>query len=313
MRRRVQHGNGVLSLLPTMPRDLPHPGACGSFLTVLALVAALGPTRPCRADAFDVRPDQLVLSSSHPTATLVIRNDSDAVMKLQLNLFEWSQDPRGETVLSPSRDVVFVPANLELVPGEERKVRAGAAVPVAPKEKSYRLSVDYVPPVSMPGLRRRPLRDVTPVKLSIFLEPDAPVREEHLETVSLEAGLLSFAFRNSGNVHSTVRSVQVRGVGRLGDAIYEKTIPSWYVLAGSLQNYRVGIPAEDCRQTAQVVVEVGTNREKFVEQIELSAGACPAVQPERRATERSRKNRTGANRLGSPAPRDAVTRLATLR
>src|SRR6476619_7709440 len=102
MRRRVQHGNGVLSLPPTMPRDLPHPGSCGSFLTVLALVAALGPARLCRADAFDVRPDQLVLSSAHQTATLVIRNDSDAVMKLQRNLFEWTPDPSGAMVHSPS-------------------------------------------------------------------------------------------------------------------------------------------------------------------------------------------------------------------
>jgi hypothetical protein len=87
MKSRVQHREGVLSLPPTMTSNSSHSGSCGSFLTVLALVAALGPARPCRADAFDVRPEQLVLSSSHPTATFVIRNDSDGVMKLRLNLF----------------------------------------------------------------------------------------------------------------------------------------------------------------------------------------------------------------------------------
>jgi P pilus assembly chaperone PapD len=312
MKRRVRHGHGVHPLPPGVAK---HPADSGSrffFLMALALGAALSTAEPCPAGAFDVWPEQLVLSSSRPMATLVIRNDSDDVMKLQLNLFEWNQDARGEMQLTPSRDVVFVPPVLEVSPGKERKIRAGAAVPVSSREKSYRLSVDYVPPVSMPGLRRRPMLGVTPVKVSIFLEPDAPVREEHLETVTLEAGLLSFAFRNSGNVHSTVQSVQVRGVGRLGEAVYEKTIPGWYVLAGGLQSYRLGIPTDDCRQTAQVFVEVGTNREKFVEQIETSAGACPPVQQQPRATERSRKKRAGAARPGSPASVEA-SRLASLR
>ena len=304
MKRRVRHGHGVHHLPPGVAKK--------PFLMALALGAALSTAEPCRAGAFDVRPQQIVLSSSRPTATLMIRNDSDDVMKLQFNLFEWNQDARGEMQLTPSRDVVFVPPVLEVSPGQERRVRAGAAVPVSSREKSYRLSVDYVPPVSMPGLRRTPMRGVTPVKVSIFLEPDAPVREEHLETVTLEAGLLSFAFRNSGNVHSTVQSVQVRGVGRLGDAVYEKTIPGWYVLAGGLQSYRVGIPTDDCRQTAQVFVEVGTNREKFVEQIEPSAGACPPEQQQPRATERSRKKRAGAARPGSPDSIEA-SRLASLR
>jgi fimbrial chaperone protein len=309
MKRRVPHGHGGHPFPPGKTKNPSNSGSRSFFLIAIALGAALSTAEPCRAGAFDVWPEQLALSSSRPTATLVIRNDSDDVMKLQLSLFEWSQDARGEMRLTPSRDVVFVPPVVEVAPGEERKVRAGAAVPVSSREKSYRLSVDYVPPVSVPGFRRRPMRGVTPVKVSIFLEPDAPVREEHLETVTLEAGLLSFAFRNSGNVHSTVQSVQVRGVGRLGDAVYEKTIPGWYVLAGGLQRYRLDIPTDDCRQTAQVFVEVGTNREKFIEQIEPSAGACPPAQQHRLETERSRKKRAGVGRLDSPASIEA-SRLA---
>jgi len=243
-------------------------------LLSIGLGLAFCQAEPCRASAYHVSPVQVALSRRAPTALLTLQNDSRETLRFELAAFEWNQSPRGEMQLAPTRDIVFFPTVIAISPGEERKVRVGASAGFGPVEKSYRLFFDELPPLETVEGGVRQVRVLTQMGIPIFFQPEKVVPQARLETVSLDKGFLSFSYRNSGNVHTTLRGIRVKGVGGAGETLFETEADGWYVLAGGSREYRIEVPKEYCPQAKHVVIEVRTDRETLSEHLDPSPDVC---------------------------------------
>jgi len=65
---------------------------------------------------------------------------------------------------------------------------------------------------------------------------------------------------NRGNVHFTVKTVLFIGKNALGEVIFTKEVPGWYLLAGASRAYGADVPPERCGEVAGVDMEVKADR-----------------------------------------------------
>ena len=70
---------------------------------------------------------------------------------------------------------------------------------------------------------------------------------------------MQFDVQNDGNVHFGLQGVKVRGMDASGQALFEKQLEGWYVLAGSPRTYSVAVPAEKCSKLKTIVIDAQTD------------------------------------------------------
>lgn len=243
------------------------------FVLLLSLVLGVRAAAP--ATSFTVNRVQVFLSARAKSQTLVVRNVSTEPLRFQLDVFAWDQNLQGEMGLTPTRDIVFFPPLFALAPNEERTVRIGTVVPPAPAETTYRLFIEELPPTD--GASPRPAGQVnirTRLGIPIFLQPRKEVTGGHLEGLALRDGRVSFAVRNTGNVHFVVQAVRITGHGAGGETVFEGALEGWYVLAGGGRLYDLAVPVEKCPVTRAVAVEVHTTRATFTDRAIVPPNAC---------------------------------------
>lgn len=253
----------------------------GARVRVLALFGllhgvALSQPGSVRGATFTVTPIQVFLSAKNPSALLTLRNESKEALRFQFSLFAWDQSPKGEILLTPTDDIVFFPTLVTLAPGEERRVRVGATVPVASSEKSYRIFVEELPPLKKsdgpePGGQ---VQLLTKMGIPIFLQPDRRIVEGRVQGMSVRKGALSFQVKNTGNVHFVAEQIRVKGYAPAGDTIFERQLEGWYILSGRLQTYELELPKNECFGIGALAVEVQGAQKAFKERLEMPPRAC---------------------------------------
>lgn len=236
--------------------------------------AALLATAPAARSSFTVNPTQIHLAGRTRTALLTLRNEDGAPLRFQLSVFSWSQDPRGDMQLQPTEDIVFYPPLLALEPGEERRIRVGAATAFGPVERAYRIFVEELPPESAD--EQGAVHMLTKMGIPIFLRPVKPVAEASLEGLGLAAGTFGFRIRNAGTVHFVPQMVRVRAFGRGQDVVFDRQLDGWYILAGGTRAYDLAIADAECAQLRSLAVEVRIGSSTLADQIEADPGACPS-------------------------------------
>ncbi len=250
-------------------------------LALTAIVLGLGlQAGNLRASVFKVTPVRVTFSG--PSSTLLtLKNESDEPLRFQITSFAWSQDPRGAVQLAPTDDVVFFPALLSLNPGEERKVRVAATVVAKDVEKTYRIFFEELPPLEKPSAPTgAQVRILTKMGIPIFVSPEKGHADASIDSVGMQKGTLTFDVRNSGNVHFGLEGVKLRGTGANGDAVFDRQLDGWYVLAGGPRSYSVEIPAADCSKLKKIVIEAQTdapsvgNSGAITREFEVPPGTC---------------------------------------
>ncbi|MGH9556361.1 MAG: fimbrial biogenesis chaperone [Terriglobales bacterium] len=221
-------------------------------------------------------PVRVLLSPRAPSSLLSVRNHDREPLRLQLSVYAWAQNAKGEMQLTPTQDIVFFPRLLTVAPGEERKVRIGAAAPFAATEKTYRLMVEELPPPAKAGEGGTGVQVGVLLRLSIpiFLQPAQPAAKSQIEAMAVHHRRFSFALKNLGNVHFRPQAVEVKGQGAAGESVFQQKAASWYVLAGGLREYELELPAADCARIKTLTVEVQTKQENFNQRFDPPAGAC---------------------------------------
>jgi fimbrial chaperone protein len=233
-----------------------------------------------QASAFKVTPVRV--SFARPSSTLLtLKNESDQPLRFQISSFAWSQDPHGAVQLTPTEDVVFFPALLSLNPGEERKVRVAATVAAKDVEKTYRIFFEELPPLEKPNAGTgAQVRILTKMGIPIFVAPNKGYAQAKIESARVEKGVIGFEVQNSGNVHFGLQGVKVRGVGSAGEALFDRQLDGWYVLAGSPRTYNMQVTAADCSRLKKIVIEAQTdistlgNAGTITKEFEISPGSC---------------------------------------
>ena len=241
-------------------------------LAILLIVVGL----PAAAASFKITPIQIYLSPGKSTELLSVENQSPESVRLQVTAFGWSQSPRGDIGLTPTEDVVFFPALLTLEPGKGRKIRVGVSKPAGAVEKTYRVFVEELPPLEKPseGGNRSEVKVLTRMGIPIFVQPAKITTGGAIENAGLEAGVLKFGVRNTGNVAFSLLSVRVSGTGADGAPTFENQAAGWYVLAGGERVYEISLPPGDCRRTKTLSLEARTERSTFKASLAVTAEAC---------------------------------------
>ena len=224
------------------------------------------------ASSFTVNPTQIFLTAKATSALLTLRNESGESLRFQLTAFAWDQSPQGEMKLAPTEDIVFFPALLVLAPKESRNVRVGIAAPFGAAERTYRIFVEELPPLNASDSPA--VRVLTKLGVPIFLQPSKLQSLGSLTNLGVKDGAFSFELRNSGNVHFLPQIVRVRGIGRTGETLLDKSMDGWYILAGGTRAYELKLPGSECGALAAMTVEVQIGAVTLQDRLQISAEAC---------------------------------------
>lgn len=236
------------------------------------LGSAFGLSGEAIAGGINVNPVQIHLSERAASALLTVSNQGERVLRVQLSVSAWDQDPKGEMVLSPTRDIIFFPTFLTLEPGKTGKVRIGTSSTFGAAEKSYRIFVEELPPLeteAQPGV----VAVRTRMGIPIFLDPAEAKLKGEVEA-AIAGGRLTAEVRNGGNVHFVPTSIRVRGLGKEGDLAFERGFDGWYVLPGGKRIYEAALPADVCRKIATLVVEARVGEELVTRRVETNGKSC---------------------------------------
>jgi fimbrial chaperone protein len=239
--------------------------ACAA--AAIAVVAA----SDAAASTFNVSPTQVFLDGKTSSALLTLKNESDEPLRFQLSAFAWDQNPAGEMTLAPTEDIVFFPALVSLAPGEERKIRVGRVVGAGDVERSYRIFVEELPPLE--AATGNAVKVLTKMGIPIFVRPARESSALAIRDLASRPGALTFTVANSGTVHVVPEHVVVRGLAG-SETVFEKSISTWYLLAGGRRDFDYPLAGADCARVTTFQVEVAYGESKIEQRLQAPAGAC---------------------------------------
>jgi fimbrial chaperone protein len=244
-------------------------------LAVLAVAAALafGQSSSAGAATFSVNPTRVFLSAAIRSSLVSLKNETDRPVRFQLSVVSWSQDPIGQMQTAPTDDIVCFPTLLALQPREERKVRVGVTTTPGNVEKTYRLFVEELPPLDKAETAGA-VSMLTKLGIPVFLQPAKAVARGELQNLALEDGRLRFDLRNAGTVFFLPQSVRVRGLDASGSQVADVTVDAWYVLAGGVRSFDIGLPTATCGRLRALEVNVQVASAALKETLQTPGGAC---------------------------------------
>lgn len=224
------------------------------------------------ASTFEVNPVRLTLSEQSTNTHLAVRNASKEPLRFQVSAYGWTQDRAGTMKLSPTQDVVFFPAMLSLKPGETRNVRVGTLASFGPKEQTYRIFVEELPPVA--GSVSNGIRVLTRFGVPLFVQAiKTQTATPRVHDLNISGHTFSFALENEGNTHFLTKRVRVQAQTVAGGVLLDQELPAWYILAGGGRNYSLDLPAKLCGAT-QLVVIVEADNQPVQSVLPMSLGGC---------------------------------------
>lgn len=236
---------------------LPHKGLSKRLLALALLVmpaVASGTT-------FALNPVQVTLSNGARTGLITVKNQSDEPLRVQVTGFRWGENPDGQMALSEAEDLVFFPAMLTLPAGASRKLRIGTHAPPGDVERTYRVFVEELPPLSKDDRGGVQIKVLLRMGVPVFVVPAKPRAEARVEDLTIAGRKIRFRLRNPGNAHFRADKVRIHGVDKSGVGVFDQALPGWYVLAGGERVYEAELPAGLCVQLARLSVAADTDAE----------------------------------------------------
>jgi len=223
---------------------------------LFCVAAAASVALVARAATVSIDPIRVHLSATNRSQSLTLTNSGQESLRFQISAFTWQQNVAGEMELTPTEELVFFPAFLELGPSESRRVRVASTAPAGAKEKSFRLFLDELPPLQkgQPGS----VRVLTRLGVPVFVQPAAPTARPSLD-VRIEGSRVLVVLENRGNSYFLAQSVHVVGRSATGSTVVQQDLPGWYVLAGGRRVYDLGLTKEVFCRLVDVNIKAKTD------------------------------------------------------
>lgn len=240
----------------------------------LLLALGLGLAAPAGAADFIVNPIQIFFTGQAQSAILTIQNTSDEPLRFQLDAFAWTQEPNGQMRLAPTGDVIFFPRLLSLAPREQRIVRVGVSTPPGPVERTYRIFVEELPPLATQSAPPGQVRVLARMGIPIFVATRTAQPELRMAGLTVQPGHVLLELRNGGTKHVVPQRVLVRGVGANGEAVWQRELEGWYILAGDHRVFDIPLPRDECLRTRSIAVEVLPGEPPLTERFDVAPQAC---------------------------------------
>ena len=226
---------------------------------------------PAVAGQFGVSPIRIDLDRSAKSGAITVSNDEDAEpLRVQLRLFEWTQDAGGKDDYQLKEDLLYFPRLMVLEKGEQKLIRVGSRMPALEREKTYRLFIEELPAPPTPGGARVGVS--VRFGVPIFVAPVKTDLRGEIEKFSIDKGFLRIRVRNSGNVQFTIKSITATS----GEA-FSKEVAGWYLLNGVAREHSIEIPAQVCTKLKQIEIVVKTDPPlELKETLSVNASMCGA-------------------------------------
>jgi fimbrial chaperone protein len=234
------------------------------------LLLALAVLSPAFAGQFGVSPIRVDLDRTSKSGTITVSNDETAdSLRVQMRLFEWTQDADGKDVYRESQDLVYFPRLMVLEKGEQKLVRVGLRTPATTQEKTYRLFVEELPSPKVPGTASgSQVAIAVRFGVPVYLKPSKQVLRGEIASMSVAKGVLHVGVRNTGNTHFTIKSVTATS-GKM-----TREMAGWYLLAGATRDHAIELPAADCARLGKLDVIVATDQMELRGALDVDASMC---------------------------------------
>jgi fimbrial chaperone protein len=240
-------------------------------LAVAALAAA---SLAAHAGDFGVSPIRLDLDRGTRSGVIAVSNDGDTPLNFQARAMLWTQGEAGQDRYEDTQALVYFPRQFQIPPQEKRVVRVGYRNPAQDKEQAYRLFIEELP---NPKARSNQTSVTVAVRFGvpIFVRPPTSDVRAQLEALSVKAGRAQVTVRNAGPVHFRITGVRFRALGADGATTWESTVQGWYLLVGTQRTYAAALPAEACRASRALRVEVLGDKLDAASDLALTPELCP--------------------------------------
>jgi fimbrial chaperone protein len=216
-----------------------------SFLRSLggAAVAGFGVSLPRRARAFSLKvtPIPIVITNGATSTMVEIENQSGDALRVQAQVFDWTQTPSGEDKLDPSTEILVFPSIAAIPANGTRKVRVGTQGGYAATEKPFRVIFAELPPDASPVNQAEQVKVVAHVSVPIFVKPPGATATMKIEGITATKDRLRFGVRNTGAAHALVEKLRVESMAESGLVIGSTEAAGWYVLPGALRPFEIDV------------------------------------------------------------------------
>lgn len=227
-------------------------------------------TLPALAGNFGVSPIRVELDRNARSGAITVSNDDAQPLRVQIRLFEWTQDAAGKDQYRESEDLVYFPKLLVIDKDAQKLVRVGLRVPGGAQEKTYRLFVEELPgpppPGAPPGGR---VTIAVRFGVPVFLKPTKTEVRGEIEKIDLDKGALRVVVRNTGNAHFVINTIAAVS----GDA-FSKEVVGWYLLAGTVREHSILVPPEICRKLKRIDVTAKTDQLELRGGVDVAESMC---------------------------------------
>ena len=189
------------------------------------------------------------------STTVVVESTGVSASKLfEVSAFKWSQDKKGEDILTEDESILFNPKTFELKPESKQLVRIGfTQPPVSPTEGTWRVIFKEVTPVA----ENSAINFLFNFSLPLFVGP----QEDPKLSVNLKKADVSqvLFIENMGSSHVKLTEIQV--IDAKG-ATMTKMALSQYVLGGNA----IEIPLAGLKTNGEIKIKIKTeDDEKYLE------------------------------------------------
>ena len=237
------------------------------MLAVLALAAAAR----VEASNYTIDKTRIELTKERTSEDITVQNRSNEALRLQVTGFRWTQAAGDPMVLDPTDEIVFFPTVLLLEPGQTRRVRVGYLGTLSPRERTYRIILEELPPAA--AGTDSVVRVLTRLNVPVFVDAARPTPSPRLGAVSREGATVIVPVHNDGSRHVMIEAVGVTGIDAQGRRLFNQEVNGWYVLAGSANVFNVGLPAE-CGQASTFHIAVRTTAQTLTTILERGDQPC---------------------------------------
>lgn len=193
---------------------------------------------------FDIYPVKIFFDSKNRIEKLTIKNLAEKTLNLQIRVFSWTQDGNGMDVYEDTKDILLFPKTLSLKPDEEKIVRVGSQIPSSDREKTYRIIVEELPPLTSEQKEGSVVHILLRISIPIFVASREKKLEAKIELRGIENGNLLFDVLNTGNTHFIAEKILIKGVDEGSNEVFSTSQNGWYILSNMRRTFSVPIEKE---------------------------------------------------------------------
>ena len=161
-----------------------------------------------------------------------------------------------------------------VLPSTGKAVRVGISGPPGPVERTYRIFVEELPPLATQSTPPGQVRVLARMGIPIFVTPRTAQPEQRMAGLTVQPGHVLLELRNGGTKHLVPQRIQVRGLAASGEAVWQRELEGWYILAGDHRVFDIPLPRDECLRTRSIAVEVLAGEPSLRERFDVAPQAC---------------------------------------